>query len=89
MVMKNAISMVFSESWHGLCTFHIMQNVVKHLARMERDESSALVELSACMYEYEDVKAFEETFSSLRSKSEMILGWVVSINKRRNGLNVT
>jgi zinc finger SWIM domain-containing protein 3 len=64
MAMKNAISMVFSESWHGLCTFHIMQNVVKHLARMGRDESSALAELSACM----DVKTFEETFSSLRTK---------------------
>jgi hypothetical protein len=68
MAMKNAISMVFLDSWHGLCTFHIMQNVVKHLARMGRDESSALAELSACMYEYEDVKIFEETFSSLRSK---------------------
>jgi transposase-like protein len=34
MAMKNAISMVFSESWHDLCTFHIMQNVVKHLSRM-------------------------------------------------------
>jgi zinc finger SWIM domain-containing protein 3 len=68
MAMKNAISMVFLDSWHGLCTFHIMQNVAKHLARMGRDESSALAELSACMYEYEDVKTFEETFSSLRSK---------------------
>jgi hypothetical protein len=54
MAMKNAISMVFPRSWHGLCTFHIMQNAIKHLVRMERDESSVLAELSACMYEYED-----------------------------------
>jgi hypothetical protein len=45
-----------------------MQNVVKHLAHTGRDESSALAELSASMYKYEDVKSFEETFSSLRSK---------------------
>jgi zinc finger SWIM domain-containing protein 3 len=64
MAMKNAISMVFFESWHGLCTFHIMQNAVKHLAHMGRDESSALAELSACM----DVKTFEKTFNSLRTK---------------------
>jgi zinc finger SWIM domain-containing protein 3 len=68
MAMKNAISMVFPDSWHGLCTFYIMQNDVKHLARTRRDESSDFAELSACMYEYDDVKIFEETFSSLRSK---------------------
>jgi hypothetical protein len=68
MAMKNAIAVVFYESWHGLCTFHIMQNAVKHLARMGRDESSALAKLSACMSEYEYVKTFKETFSSLRSK---------------------
>lgn len=68
MAMKNAISVVFLESWHGLCSFHIMQNAVKHLARTGRDESSALAELSACMYEYEDVNTFEKSFSTLRSK---------------------
>jgi hypothetical protein len=68
MAIKNTISMVLSESWHGLCTFHIMQNAVKHLAHTRRDESSTLAELSACMYEYEDVKTFEETFGNLRSK---------------------
>jgi hypothetical protein len=45
-----------------------MQNDVKHLTRTGRDESNALAELSACMYGYENVKSFEETFSSLRSK---------------------
>jgi ubiquinone biosynthesis protein COQ9 len=60
--------MVFPRSWHDLCTFHIMQNAIKHLVRTGRDESSVLAELSACIYEYEDVKTFEETFSSLRSK---------------------
>ncbi|KAG2609753.1 hypothetical protein PVAP13_4KG086466 [Panicum virgatum] len=30
--MGKAILKVFTESYHGLCTFHIMQNVVKHLS---------------------------------------------------------
>jgi hypothetical protein len=68
MTIKNAIYVVFSRSWHCLCTFHIMQNAVKHLAQMGRDESSTLAELSACMYEYEDVATSEESFSTLRSK---------------------
>jgi len=31
---------VFLEAWHGLCTFHIMQNVVKHLAEVDDEESN-------------------------------------------------
>ena len=30
--MGNALEAVFKESYHGLCTFHIMQNAVKHLS---------------------------------------------------------
>ena len=30
--MGKAILKVFTESYHGLCTFHIMQNAVKHLS---------------------------------------------------------
>ena len=29
--MGKAVAEVFAEAWHGLCTFHIMQNAVKHL----------------------------------------------------------
>ena len=36
--MGKAVKEVFLEAWHGLCTFHIMQNAVKHLA--ENEESS-------------------------------------------------
>jgi zinc finger SWIM domain-containing protein 3 len=30
--MGKAVEAVFTESYHGLCTFHIMQNAVKHLS---------------------------------------------------------
>ena len=29
--MGKAVGEVFDEAWHGLCIFHIMQNVVKYL----------------------------------------------------------
>jgi zinc finger SWIM domain-containing protein 3 len=67
MAMKNAISIVFCNTWHALCTFHIMQNVVKHLACLDCDGSSALAELSACMYEHEEGTTFEASFSTLRN----------------------
>ena len=38
--MGKAVKAVFLESWHGLCTFHIMQSVVKHLAEHYDDESA-------------------------------------------------
>ncbi|XP_066333734.1 protein FAR1-RELATED SEQUENCE 9-like [Miscanthus floridulus] len=33
--MGKAISKVFTESYHGLCIFHIMQNAVKHLSSVK------------------------------------------------------
>ena len=36
--MGKAISKVFTESYHGLCTFHIMQNAVKHLSPVKGEE---------------------------------------------------
>jgi len=35
--MMKAVGEVFVETWHGLCTFHIMQNAIKHLHE-EKDE---------------------------------------------------
>jgi transposase-like protein len=39
-LMEKAVKEVFLEAWHGLCTFHILQNVVKHLAEPDDEESS-------------------------------------------------
>lgn len=36
--MGKAIPNVFTESYHGLCTFHIMQNAVKHLSQVKGHE---------------------------------------------------
>jgi zinc finger SWIM domain-containing protein 3 len=81
--MGKAIDRVFSESKHGLCTFHIMQNAIKHLPSKRKDGetentleegdgegngSSLLKDFSACMYEYDDPETFEEAFKVMRSK---------------------
>lgn len=42
--MAKAIKAVFLESWHGLCTFHIMQNAVKHLATNDDEQSTTSLE---------------------------------------------
>nr|XP_045086337.1 protein FAR1-RELATED SEQUENCE 5-like [Aegilops tauschii subsp. strangulata] len=36
--MGKAVKDVFTEAYHGLCTFHIMQNAVKHLSPVKGEE---------------------------------------------------
>ena len=50
--MAKVEKIVITESYHGLCTFHIMQ-----------DEEHILSDFSACMYDYEDKEAFQEAHS--------------------------
>jgi zinc finger SWIM domain-containing protein 3 len=67
--MGKAVELVFHESWHGLCTFHIMQNAIKHLPKQEKDEgSNVLADFRACMFEYVDQENFEREFAILRTK---------------------
>jgi zinc finger SWIM domain-containing protein 3 len=76
--MGKAIQIVFTKLYHGLCTFHIMQNVIKHLSlvkgqeeeegEQEGEESHILTDFSACMYGYEDKTLFQEAFDTMRTK---------------------
>jgi zinc finger SWIM domain-containing protein 3 len=81
--MGNAIKEVFTKAWHGLCTYHIMQNAVKHLCNKKKDDDPAkkkqkdedeephiLSDFSACMYNIEDKQTFEEAFSAMKNKVE-------------------
>ena len=91
--MGKAIKNVFTESYHGLCTFHIMQNAIKHLSvkgqeeeeeegegDQEDEEPHILSDFSACMYGYEDKEVFEETFDNMRTKVHKQT-WLDSIYK--------
>lgn len=60
--MGKAVAEVFSSAWHGLCTWHISQNALKHLCSQSEDESqneeesTILLDFSLCMYQYEERK---------------------------------
>jgi zinc finger SWIM domain-containing protein 3 len=80
--MGKAIEHVFVDVKHGLCTFHIMQNAVKHLCSHKDDdkneeESSLLADLN--VYEYDDKSPFEEAFCTMRGKVQSKLGLIVFI----------
>ncbi|XP_062179535.1 protein FAR1-RELATED SEQUENCE 5-like [Phragmites australis] len=78
--MGKAITDVLPETWHGLCTWHIMQNAIKHLNRHMVEGSNVLGDFSACMYEYEDMVKFEDVFSKMRAKVHKQT-WLDSIYK--------
>ncbi|KAK2972543.1 hypothetical protein RJ640_014267 [Escallonia rubra] len=66
--MGNAISVVMLEVRHGLCTFHIMQNAIKHLGNLMKDDSCFLSDFKALMFEYEDMTKFEKEWEALLKK---------------------
>ena len=95
--MGKAVNEVFLEAWHGLCTFHIMQNAAKHLNEADEEESntspkqkaednekepSILAYFSACMFEYEDEETFEQAFNTIRANASK-QNWLDSIYKVR------
>ncbi|WVZ92986.1 hypothetical protein U9M48_039013 [Paspalum notatum var. saurae] len=67
-VIGKAVAEVFVEAWHGLSTFHIMQNAVKHLHEEKNDDTNILSDFSACMFQYEDMVKFEQKFDIMRKR---------------------
>ncbi|XP_039686153.1 protein FAR1-RELATED SEQUENCE 5-like [Medicago truncatula] len=66
--MAKALAEVMPEAYHGLCTWHLMQNGIKHLGNLMKGESYFLSDFKKCMYGYEDVEQFEDGWTSLLIK---------------------
>ncbi|XP_058760096.1 protein FAR1-RELATED SEQUENCE 5-like [Vicia villosa] len=63
--MAKALVEVIPETYHGLCTWHLMQNGIKHLGNLMKGGSHFLSDLKKCMYEYDDEEQFEESWRNL------------------------
>ncbi|KAI8522906.1 hypothetical protein RHMOL_Rhmol13G0033200 [Rhododendron molle] len=66
--MAKAISIVMPDVTHGLCTFHLQQNALKHLGHLYKEDSDFGKDFSACIFEY-----IEE--------EELIQGWDALVKK--------
>ncbi|XP_028124371.1 protein FAR1-RELATED SEQUENCE 5-like [Camellia sinensis] len=66
--MAKAISQIMPEVFHGLCTFHLMQNALKHLGYLFKSGSKFSSDLKACIYDYENEHELIETWNSLIDK---------------------
>ncbi|XP_073129949.1 protein FAR1-RELATED SEQUENCE 5-like [Henckelia pumila] len=63
--MAKALQEVMPEIFHGLCTWHLMQNGIKHLGNLMKDGSHFLTDFKRCMYGIDDGTQFEEAWSVL------------------------
>ncbi|XP_057771200.1 protein FAR1-RELATED SEQUENCE 5-like [Salvia miltiorrhiza] len=63
--MAKALHEVLPETAHGLCTWHLMQNGIKHLGNLMKEGSRFLTDFKRCMYSFDDQAQFEEAWSSL------------------------
>ncbi|KAK8939271.1 Protein FAR1-RELATED SEQUENCE 5 [Platanthera zijinensis] len=80
--MAKALSEVFPETRHGLCTWHLMQNGIKHLGNLMKDGSCFLSDFKKAMFENEDDEKFEEAWEMLISSYSLTENsWIKAIYK--------
>ncbi|GKA56505.1 FAR1-related sequence 5-like protein [Tanacetum coccineum] len=63
--MASALPKITPNVNHGLCTWHIMQNAIKNVGNIKRDNCSLLKDFKRCMYKYGDEKKFEEAWETI------------------------
>ncbi|XP_059454937.1 protein FAR1-RELATED SEQUENCE 5-like [Corylus avellana] len=80
--MAKALSEVMPETYHRLCTWHIMQNDIKHLGNLMKDDSHFLRDFKSCMFEYDDKSEFEEAWDKMIEKYNVgSVSWLDGIYK--------
>ncbi|KAL9665646.1 hypothetical protein QQ045_021067 [Rhodiola kirilowii] len=80
--MMKAIRTVMRDTYHGLCTFHIIQNGIRHLGNLMKDGSSFLSHFQECMYRYTREEEFERAWHIMLTKySVQGNKWLLSIYK--------
>lgn len=63
--MSRAIEEVMPETHHGLCTWHLLQNGIKHLGNGMKKGGSLLRGFSKCMYDIDIEADFEKAWVDL------------------------
>lgn len=52
--MAKDISLVMSKTFHGLCTWHIRQNALKHVNHLYQKSPQVSLDFEACIYFHEE-----------------------------------
>jgi len=80
--MAKALGEVMPKTWHGLCTWHIMQNGIKHMGNFMKDDSHFLRDFKSCMFVYDDSVEFENAWKKMIQNYNVgSVSWLDSIYK--------
>ncbi|XP_058752672.1 protein FAR1-RELATED SEQUENCE 5-like [Vicia villosa] len=63
--MARALAEVMPETHHGLCTWHLLQNEIKHLGNLMKGGSFFLRDFKKCMFEFDLEAYFEIAWADL------------------------
>ena len=78
--MANAISVVMPETFHGLCTWHIRQNALRHVNHLYQKSSQFCLDFEACIDLHEDEGEFLNAWNSLLVEHNILEGsWLHTI----------
>ncbi|XP_027088713.1 protein FAR1-RELATED SEQUENCE 5-like [Coffea arabica] len=66
--MAVTLSVVLPETFHGLCTFHITHNFMKHLGNHYKENSDLPYMFGACLYAIEKVEQFNRLWEAMVKK---------------------
>lgn len=78
--MASALAKVMPETRHGLCTWHLMQNGIKHLGNLMKKENHFLTFFKKCLYDYDQQVDFEEAWKKSTVEFNVIENkWVKSM----------
>nr|XP_027123335.1 protein FAR1-RELATED SEQUENCE 5-like [Coffea arabica] len=69
--MAATISAVMPSTYHGLCTFHIRVNFMKHLGNYYKDGSNLPYKFAECMHEIEDENEFIMTWDAMLKEHKL------------------
>ena len=88
--MAKALAEVMPETHHGLCTWHLCQNGIKHLGNKMKGGSYFLRDFKMCMYDIDSEADFEATWIELVNEYDLHDNtWIKSVYAiKKNGLHV-
>ncbi|XP_058785000.1 protein FAR1-RELATED SEQUENCE 5-like [Vicia villosa] len=78
--MAKAISLVMPETFHGLCTWHIRQNALRHVNHLYQKSSKFGLDFEACIDLHEEEGDFLNAWDSLLVEHNVLEGsWLHTI----------
>lgn len=78
--MARALAEVMPETHHGLCTWHLLQNGIKHLGNLMKGGSYLLRDFKKCMYDIDVEADFETAWTNLINQYDVHENnWIKSV----------